>query len=228
VLRCANKNNQENAMDLTSTQTFIVGIVYSSALIPAALLVLLKMTGRLPAWIGKLYLLSLLACVVGWEFWITYGLVDGMDVNSRRPAALIHYIPQNINWLLNSLADAGAIGLMGVLLTWLILGRRDHFMQQWHWGAFCILFVWFVGQNLFVELYVYQQQLAEGYRLSWAPLMTTGPWYNPVLFTIDGRGAQLQTQLPWILMTPIYYWLLIVCYRGREKVAAADVVPAAN
>jgi hypothetical protein len=76
-----------------------------------------------------------------------------------------------------------------------------------------VLLIWFVGQNLLVELFIYQQQLAEGLRLSWAPLIPTGPWYNPIIFEIDGRTVQLQTQLPWLLMTPIYYFLLINIYR---------------
>jgi hypothetical protein len=64
-----------------------------------------------------------------------------------------------------------------------------------------------------VELYIYQQQLAGGLRLSWAPLIPTGPWFNPVVIDLGGRAVQLQTQWPWLLMTPIYYWLLIRIYR---------------
>lgn len=200
-------------MGLTEAQFFTVSTVYLASLLPLVLVTLLFALGKFPRWLMVLYITSFLVCALGWEIWITYGLVDGMDVDSRRPEALVRAIPMHINWMINSLGDAGAIGLVGVWLVWLAYGKTDRAFCSWHWGAFAILLVWFVGQNLLVELYIYQTQLAEGMPLSWAPLMTTGPWYNPTILTIDGRTAQLQTQLPWLLMTPIYYWLLLRVYR---------------
>jgi hypothetical protein len=199
-------------MELSGAQQFTVATVYLSALVPVIILGALQLAGKLPRWILILYLAGFVICALGWEIWLTYGLVDGLDVNSRRDQALNEAIPLHINWALNSLADAAAIGLVGVFLVWLCFGRSDRAFTHWHWGAFTILLLWFVGQNLYVEMYVYQQQLAEGFRLSWAPLIPTGPWYNPTLFTLDGRTVQLQTQWPWILMTPIYYALLIRVY----------------
>lgn len=199
-------------MELTTAQQMTVATVYLSALLPLLIIIVLQCLGRMPRWVLILYLAGFIICALGWEIWLSYGLVDGLDVNSRRPSALINAIPQPINWILNSLADSAAIGLVGVFLVWVSLGRNNVAFTQWHWGAFCILLVWFVGQNLYVELYVYQEQLAEGLRLSWAPLIPTGPWYNPVLFELDGRSVQLQTQWPWVLMTPIYYALLIRVY----------------
>ncbi|GAB5452796.1 MAG: hypothetical protein Hals2KO_31240 [Halioglobus sp.] len=195
--------------------------VYVSAVLPTLVVIWAYLTHRMPRWLFVLWLISLALCVFGWELWLTYGLVDGQDVNARRPAALAAAIPMHINWLLNSLADASSIGLFGVLLIWLCYGRGDRAFRQWRWGAFVILLVWFVGQNLWVELFIYQQQLAEGFRLSWAPLIPTGPWFNPVLFDIGGRSVQLQTQLPWVLMTPIYYWLLIRIYNHFDTTAPA-------
>jgi hypothetical protein len=200
-------------MDLTPEQLNTVYTVYSSALIPTALVLILFVAGKLPRWLFMLWISSFVICAIGWELWLTYGILDGADVDSRRPAALSAAIPIHINWLLNSLADASAIGLLGVALVWLVYGKKDTAFQQWHWGAFVILFIWFVGQNIWVELYVYQTQLQEGLRLSWAPLIPTGPWFNPTLMKIGERSVQLQTQLPWLLMTPIYYWLLIKFYR---------------
>lgn len=200
-------------MALTELQVFVVAVVYLSSVPPALALFYLRARNRLPRWIFQLFLYAFLICALGWEIWLTYGLVDGLDVNARRPEALSAVIPMHLNWLLNSLADATSIGLTGVLLVWLCYGRSDRAFRQWRWGAFAVLFLWFVGQNLLVELYVYQKQLAEGYRLSWAPLIPTGPWFNPHLFEIDGRTVQLQTQLPWLLMTPVYYVLLIRFYR---------------
>ena len=200
-------------MALTEAQSATVTVVYLASVIPTLIIFLLYLSGKLPRWVFRLFLVSFGVCALGWEVWLTYGLVDGLDVDSRRPMALSAAIPIHINWVLNSLADASVIGLTGVLLVWLFYGRSDDAFMQWRWGAFVVLLVWFFGQNLFVELTIYQQQLAEGLRLSWAPLIPTGPWFNPVVFEIGGRTAQLQTQLPWLLMTPIYYLLLIRIYR---------------
>ena len=200
-------------MALTDAQVATVFTVYLASVLPTFVIVGLYLAGKLPRWIFVLFAASFVVCALGWEIWLTYGLVDGLDVDSRRPVALSTAIPIHINWILNSLGDAAAIGLTGVLLVWWCCGRSDRAFMRWHWGAFVVLLVWFVGQNLLVELFIYQQQLAEGLRLSWAPLIPTGPWYNPVIFAIDGRTVQLQTQLPWLLMTPIYYFLLINIYR---------------
>lgn len=203
-------------MALTPEQLNTVSTVYFSAIAPAFVLGVLYITGRLPRWIAALWGITFLICALGWEVWLTYGVLDGLDVDARRPEALRNAIPIHINWLLNSLADA-SIGLFGALIVWLAFGRNSRAFQRWHWSAFALLGIWFVGQNLWVELFVYQTQLAEGLRLSWAPLIPTGPWFNPMLFSIDGRSVQLQTQLPWILMTPLFYWLLIRVYRRHHK-----------
>lgn len=203
-------------MPLTNQQTFTVAVVYLASLLPLLTILYLYRSGRFPRWLLVLYASSFAACALGWELWLTYGLVDGLDVDSRRPDALAAAIPMHINWILNSLGDAAAVGLTGVFLVWLIYGRSDTAFKSWHWGAFIVLLVWFVGQNLWVELYVYQQQLAEGYRLSWAPLIPTGPWHNPIVLELGGKSVQLQTQLPWLLMTPIYYFLLLSAYKRHR------------
>lgn len=200
-------------MNLSESQTFTVTVLYMASLLPAVVILLLYLLGKFPRWLMATYVGSFILCAIGWEMWISYGLVDGLDVASRRPQVMNEAIPMHINWILNSLGDAAAVGLTGVFLVWLAYGRANTAFKSWRWGACAILLIWFIAQNLFVELYVYQQQLAEGFRLSWAPLMPTGPWYNPAVLTWDGRTAQLQTQLPWLLMTPIYYYLLLKCYR---------------
>ena len=92
---------------------------------------------------------------------------------------------------------------------WLVSGRHPKVFQHWHWGAFGVLMAWCLAQNIIVEMFLYHDQLAVGKPLSWAPLAPTGPWYNPVLFEFQGRTISLQGQLPWVLMTPIFYRLLI-------------------
>jgi hypothetical protein len=199
--------------ELTSQELRRVVVVYTSALLPLALVTVQHFRGRLPRWLGAVYLVTLLICAAGWEIWFSYGLAGGAEVNVRRSAALNAAIPQNLNWLLNSLADAGSIGLVGLLFVWLAHGKRDDAFRDWRWSAVGVLFVWFVAQNVFVELVIYHEQLALGHALSWAPLAPTGPWWNPVLFTLGDRTARLHSQLPWLLMTPIFYALALRCHR---------------
>ena len=199
-------------MDLTQEQIGTVVTVYFASLVPTLIILGLYVLKKFPHWLFVLWLGSFVVCALGWEIWLTYGLVDGLNVDSRRPAALSAAIPMHINWILNSLGDASSIGMLGVLLVWLGFGCSNRAFVEWRWSAFFILLLWFVGQNLWVELYVYQEQLAEGLRLSWAPLIPTGPWFNPAVFEFAGRTAQLQTQLPWLLMTPLYYAMLIRIY----------------
>ena len=44
-------------------------------------------------------------CAAGFELWLTYGLFDGLPVSERRSDALNCAIPQDLNWVLNSLGD---------------------------------------------------------------------------------------------------------------------------
>jgi len=200
-------------MDLSAEQTVTVLVVYSAALVPLAGLALIFSLGKLPRWIAAVYMLSFLACAAGWEVWLTFGLCGGEEVDVRRPEALSRAIPQSVNWLLNSLADASGICLVGLLLVWLAYRRKPTAFREWRWGAVGILLAWFVSQNVFVELLIYHTQLGAGHVLSWAPLIPTGPWWNPTLLEVDGRTVQFQTQIPWVLMTFIFYGIVIACYR---------------
>jgi hypothetical protein len=190
-----------------------VAIVYASALLPMLVLGVLHRRNMLAPWVLAAYVAALVFSAAGWEVWFTYGLVEGDPVDARRPAALAAAIPQHVNWLLNSLADAGTVCLGGLLLVW--CAYRFHLTPflDWKWPAFTLLFVWFVGQNVLVELTIYHEQLALGTHLSWAPLIPTGPWYNPTLYTVGDRTIRLQTQLPWVLMTPLFYATTIACCR---------------
>ena len=94
-------------------------VVYASALIPLLLLPWLRSRNRVPGWVVQAYLGSFLLCALGWEIWFTYGLVAGDPVDARRAEVLSQYLPIHINWLLNSLADAGSITLVGLWLMWL-------------------------------------------------------------------------------------------------------------
>ena len=190
-----------------------MGIVYITSILPLLILAVLYAAGKLPRWVAAIYLFSFLVCAFGWEIWFTFGLWGGAPVGERRPPVMNLAIPQYANWALNSLADAAAICLVGLLLVRLIYVRRPTPFREWRWGAFMVLLLWFVLQNLLVELFIYQAQLALSFRLSWAPLAPTGPWWNPILFSVYGRTVQLQTQIPWVLMAPIFYFIVLECYR---------------
>lgn len=75
-------------------------------------------------------------------------------------------------------------------------------------GCLLPFILYLIGQNLYVELSIYHEQLAMGYPMSWAPLVPTGPWFNPVLFEVSGRSVQLQSQISWLLTTPLFYGFL--------------------
>ncbi len=140
---------------------------------------------------------------------MTFGLIDGDPVSLRRSAALNAWIPQNINWALNSLGDAGAVCLGGLWLMWRYAGKNIEVFKHWDWGAFFILFIWCVGQNILVEMFLYHDQLSVGKALSWAPLIPSGPYFNPLLFEFNDRTVMLQTQIPWLILPPIIYLLVI-------------------
>jgi len=189
----------------------VITIVYVSALAP--LIIYFYKKDSIPLWVPSIYLGSFLICSLTWELWFTYGWIDGDPVNVRRSEVLNTWIPMHLNWLLNSLADAGTISMGGLWLMWKFSKQNIQVFEQWNWGAFSILLIWCITQNLFVELFLYHDQLSEGKSLSWAPLAPTGQFFNPLLFEFNGRSVMFQTQLPWLIMSPILYKLTILLAR---------------
>ena len=189
----------------------VITIVYVSALAP--LIIYFYKKDSIPLWVPSIYLGSFLICSLSWELWFTYGWIDGDPVNARRSEVLNTWIPMHLNWLLNSLADAGTISMGGLWLMWKFSKQNIQVFEQWNWGAFSILLIWCITQNLFVELFLYHDQLSEGKSLSWAPLAPTGQFFNPLLFEFNGRSVMFQTQLPWLIMAPILYKLTILLAR---------------
>ena len=180
----------------------VISIVYLSAFIPILIFIYPYKKNNLESYWVRIYLFSFFVCAVGWEIWFSYGLAFGDSVDVRRSDVLNTFIPMHLNWILNSMADAGTISIGGLLLSSKLSGID---LSKWSWSFFSILLVWCITQNLFVEVFLYFDQLSVGKTLSWAPLAPTGPWFNPVIFEINGRGINFQTQLPWLLMTPILY-----------------------
>ena len=189
----------------------VITIVYVSALAP--LIIYFYKKDSIQLWVPSIYLGSFLICSLSWELWFTYGWIDGDPVNVRRSEVLNTWIPMHLNWLLNSLADAGTISMGGLWLMWKFSKQNIQVFEQWNWGAFSILLIWCITQNLFVELFLYHDQLSEGKSLSWAPLAPTGQFFNPLLFEFNGRSVMFQTQLPWLIMAPILYKLTILLAR---------------
>ena len=140
----------------------VIVVVYTSALLPLLLVPLLYKRGRLPSWVPGAYLGSFLLCALGWEIWFTYGLWAGDPVDLRRSEVLTQFIPIHINWLMNSLADAGSITLVGLWFMWLSGGRSAQVFQSWHWWPFAVFMLWALGQNILVEMFLYHDQLAVG------------------------------------------------------------------
>ena len=86
---------------------------------------------------------------------------------------------------------------------------RKESLQQFHWTGLFITFSWFLSQNILVEMIVYSTQVAKDKDLSWAPLSPLGPWVNPTIFRIGSATCTLQAQAPWLIMTPVFYFLLL-------------------
>ena len=197
----------------------IVIIVYICALVPIYLLFIKFKQHSMYRWLKSVYLFSLILCALGWEISFTYGLFDGFDVNERRSLFMSTMIPMDINWLVNSLADAGTICIGGILILSFISKFDDKLFLHWNWNYFLILMLFTLSQNIFVEMFLYFDQISIGKPLSWAPFSPFGASFNPELININNRSIQLQTQMPWIIMTPILYAYAIVSYRRiyRDK-----------
>ena len=59
---------------LTFEQLRLVIVVYTSAIIPLILIPYLTWKNLIPSWVIMIYVISFLACALGWEIWFTYGL----------------------------------------------------------------------------------------------------------------------------------------------------------
>ena len=198
---------------MTFEELRLIFIVYSAVFLP--IFVIIKNKETISSWVIPTYLISLFVCIFGWELWFTYGLVDGLPVDMRRSDVLNIWLPIHINWLLNSLGDAGVVCMGGL---WLM--RKSHhkdiaIFKEWRWSAFIILLVWCIGQNLIVELFLYEDQLGVGKPISWAPLTPLGPYINPILFEYGDRTVNLQSQIPWLIM-PVFLYKLVIYFNNRD------------
>ena len=127
---------------MTYEELRVVVVVYTTAIVAIIILLNLYLKDKLPRSILNIYLATFLICALGWELWFTYGLYAGDPVDLRRSEILNQFIPKNINWLMNSLADAGTISLGGIILTGKLMGSDRTVFNQWNAGAFLIVLDW--------------------------------------------------------------------------------------
>jgi len=192
---------------MTLEELRVVIVVYLAVLLP--LVIYFTNKSKIPSWIPSFYIVSIVVCALGWELWFTYGWLDGDAVNIRRSEALNIWLPKNINWLMNSIGDAGAVLCGGVWLMWITHKKDPIVFKKWKWSAFSIFLIWCIGQNILVEMFLYHDQLADDKLLSWAPLSPFGPYFNPILFEFNDRSIMLQSQMPWLILPWFFYRTLI-------------------
>ena len=192
----------------------VIVVVYTAVLLP--LIIYFFNKSKIPSWVPSFYIIAVIVCALGWEIWFTFGWLDGDPVDIRRSAALNTWLPKNINWLLNSMGDAGAVLLGGFWLMWLTHNKDNSVFLEWKWSAFIVLLAWCIGQNILVEMFLYHDQLAEGKPLSWAPLSPLGPYFNPILFEFNNRTIMLQSQMPWLILPWFFYMTLINLNKSKN------------
>jgi hypothetical protein len=192
----------------------VIVVVYTAVLLP--LIIYFFNKSKIPSWVPSFYIIAVIVCALGWEIWFTFGWLDGDPVDIRRSAALNNWLPKNINWLMNSMGDAGAVLLGGFWLMWLTHNKDNSVFLEWKWSAFIVLLAWCIGQNILVEMFLYHDQLAEGKPLSWAPLSPLGPYFNPILFEFNNRTIMLQSQMPWLMLPWFFYMTLINLNKSKN------------
>lgn len=190
-------------------------LVYTVSLSPFILFAYLTYKGKMKKWVTYTIISSFFIAMFGWEIWLNFGLLDGQPVDLRRSAALSCAIPSSINWITNSLGDVAIVWFGIILLSYFYKNKSSPF-EKFIIPAFLILLSWFLIQNIWVEIVLYYNQVGGDARLSWAPLMPLGPWFNPSLFSIFGREVTFQGQIVWVLATPIYYFVMIYFHRKTK------------
>ena len=185
----------------------VIFVVYTAVILP--IIIFTTYRSKLPDWVPSIYLGAFLTCALGWELWFTYGWIDGVSVDLRRSDALNTWLPKHINWFMNSVGDAGAVVMGGLWIMWRYAKKDLNVFTKWRWDAFAVLMIWCIGQNIFVEMFLYHDQLSEGKALSWAPLSPLGPYLNPVLFEFNNRTLMLQSQIPWLILPAFIYKAVI-------------------
>lgn len=199
---------------LNDFEFWLVVRLYIAAFIPIFLTANHLFYKKKPNPTSLTLIFSFFIVTFGWEIWLTYGFGGGLPVDERRSVALSCAIPQNLNWILNSLADVFIIWIALIIVKNVFRNNVSVF-NNWNWKVVLILFVWFMAQNIYVEAFFYHLQLGSNGDLSWAPMQPLGSWYNPTLFKIAGNPITFQSQSSWFIMTPVVYLTYKYFYKNH-------------
>ena len=148
----------------------------------------------LPTWYLLIFNITFALCMIGWEMWMSYGIVNGDSVDQRSGKE------NSSNMVLMCLGDA----LIGVLQIWSVMKIiGPSAFRQWKWNAFAIIFLIGIIQNILVTWGISKQITNES--ISWAPMMPFK--MNPII----------QIQFPWIFQPFILYPLVIILIGSHQK-----------
>ena len=159
-----------------------------SIICASIILLVLSFLRILPLRIAKVYLVNFFICLLGWEVWMTYGIING-DSEQKRGG-------DNVNPFLNMMmmtAGDGIVAVAQVEATFKAFGSKA--FKKWNWKAFALIFVIGIVQNIVVT-FILRKRL-KGANISIAPLM-------PIK-----TNALLQNQEGWIIQPFILYALLV-------------------
>ncbi len=177
-------------------------------------LVILSTTRVIPARVIKVYIFNFLLCLLGWEVWMTYGLVGG-DSEQKR-------LNTNTNPIVNMTIMTAGDGLIGVLQAEATLKAfGPEVFRKWDWRAFALIFSIGIVQNIAVTV-ILRKRLEVG-KLSLAPMMPIRPPDNLAKY---GLGTNiLQNQEGWILQPFIFYAVLIRFHRQLMDIPDPHKIP---
>jgi len=140
----------------------------------------------LPCWYLLIFFITFALCMIGWEMWMSYGIIDGDSIEERTGRN------NGSNMVLMCLGDA----IIGVVQIWTAMKMvGPSAFKNWNWKAFGIIFAIGIVQNIIVTIALAKQ--IKGESISWAPLMPIKT--DPII----------QTQEPWILEPFILYAIAI-------------------
>mmetsp|Transcript_1822 Transcript_1822/g.2587 ORF Transcript_1822/g.2587 Transcript_1822/m.2587 type:complete len:235 (-) Transcript_1822:127-831(-) len=176
-------------------------IVYSNALIPIPMVILMSMKKDL-RWVAAVYLFTVILAACGWETWWTFGFVDGENVNDIYTSKLLKtYLPAKVCWLLNSLCD----GTVALITISLLASYRRKPLEKASLLDAVVIAIFFNLQDLLVSVFCYEQVLLSG-KTGLAPFSPVHAKWNPV--TSVGQ-FEISVELPWIFMSFFWYPLAL-------------------
>jgi hypothetical protein len=158
---------------------FKIGIATFSLI----LLVLVAMK-KLEMWTVKIYLINAILCFLGWEVWMSLGVLGDAAGKSTL---------ENIS---NAIAMSAGDGLIGVLQIYAVKKSFGvEAFKTWDWKVFSVIFAIGVSQNILLGVAI--QKRLEKRKISWSPMMPVpGPSF-------------LVNQESWIIQPFILYGILI-------------------